>query len=277
MSNDQAQKARIAGLYHSVASTYGQVGPNIFAYAGQHLVERIAIRQGAQVLDVGAGRGANLFPAAETVGPAGQVIGIDLAPGMVEETQAEIQQRHIPHASMLLMDAEHLTFPDASFDNVLCGFAIFLFPHLEQALSEFLRVLRPGGRLGITVARDVDALSRWFGEHLTAYHQRYQCPLRAGGGEGINLESLPDYLTRAGFIGVEVLQEEADFIYADAQEWWDARWTHGPRYVLEHMEPAILAQFQAETFERLAQENPAQGIRETLRFQYILASKAATQ
>jgi len=86
----------------------------------------------AQVLDVGAGRGANLFPAAETVGPHGQVIGIDLAPGMVRETTAEIKRRNLPHVSMLQMDAEHLTFPDASFDVVLCGFAIFLFPHLEQ-------------------------------------------------------------------------------------------------------------------------------------------------
>ncbi len=39
---------------------------------------------------------------------------------------------NLPHVSMLQMDAEHLTFPDASFDVVLCGFAIFLFPHLEQ-------------------------------------------------------------------------------------------------------------------------------------------------
>ncbi|TMD69576.1 MAG: methyltransferase domain-containing protein, partial [Chloroflexi bacterium] len=80
MSNNDTQKEQIAGLYHRVASAYGHVGPSIFAYAGRHLVERIGMAEGTQVLDVGAGRGANLFPAAETIGPRGQVIGVDLAP-----------------------------------------------------------------------------------------------------------------------------------------------------------------------------------------------------
>ncbi len=60
--NDDA-KEQIAGLYHRVASVYGQTGPRIFAYAGQHLVERAGIAQGAHVLDVATGRGAILFAA----------------------------------------------------------------------------------------------------------------------------------------------------------------------------------------------------------------------
>ena len=100
---------------------------------------------------------------------------------MVRETTAEIQRRKLPYVSMLQMDAEHLTFPDASFDAVLCGFAIFLFPHLEQALAEFFRVLRPGGKVGITVAQDLDALSHWYGERITDYHARSQFALYAGG------------------------------------------------------------------------------------------------
>ncbi len=137
MNNAETQKENIAGLYHRVAPNYGQVGPNIFAYGGKHLVERIGMIEGARVLDVAAGRGANLFPAAEIVGPHGQVIGIDLAEGMVQETTAEIERRYLHNATMLQMDAEHLAFPDASFDYMLCGFAIFLFPSLEQALSDF--------------------------------------------------------------------------------------------------------------------------------------------
>jgi O-methyltransferase/aklanonic acid methyltransferase len=273
MSNDETQKERIADLYHRVASSYGQVGPNIFAYAGQQLVERIGMTQGAQVLDVAAGRGANLFPAAHAVSPSGQVIGIDLAPGMVQETTAEIKRLHLSHAIMLQMDAENLLFPDASFDYVLCSFAIFLFPHLEQALSEFFRVLRPGGKIGITVAQDIDALSRWFGEHLTSYHQRYHFPLRAGGGQGNNYSDLPLYLTEAGFINVETHQEQTGFVYANADEWWNARWSHGPRYALEHMDFQVLAQFKAEVFDKLSQEAQSPDIHSTLRFQYIIANK----
>jgi len=247
------------------------VGPNIFAYAGKHLVERIGMIEGAQVLDIAAGRGANLFPAAEMAGPQGQVVGIDLAEGMVQETRAEIERRKLHNATMLQMGAEHLIFPEDSFDYVLCGFAIFLFPSLEQTLSEFFRVLRPGGKLGITVAQDLDALSQWYGRHITEYHMRYQFLLRAGGGNGGNYSELPQYLINAGFKQVQVLYEQADFVYADAEEWWNSRWSHGPRYALEQMTPKVLAQFRAEVFAKLAQEAHSNGIHETLRIQYILA------
>jgi ubiquinone/menaquinone biosynthesis C-methylase UbiE len=171
------------------------------------------------------------------------------------------------------MDAEHMTFSDASFDYVLCGFAIFLFPHLEQVLSEFFRVLRPGGKLGITIARSLDALSQWYGECITAYHTRYHFPLSAGSGEGSNYAALPHHLTNAGFINIQVLTEQTDFVYANAQEWWGSRWTHGPRYALEQMAPEVLAQFKEEVFSRLAQEIQSQRIHETLDFQYIVAEK----
>ena len=279
MSDDRSERAarkeRIADLYHRVASVYGQVGPNYFVYAGRHLVEHTGVTEGAQVLDVAAGRGANLFTAAEVVGPHGLVVGVDLAAGMVRETAAEIEHRKLSQASMRQMDAEDLAFPDASFDYVLCGFAIFFFPHLEQALAEFLRVLRPGGKLGITVAQNLAAFSRWYGEHLTAYHQRYHIPLGVGVGKGRDYAALPDYLALAGFVDVQVMQEQAEFVYADAQEWWDSCWTHGPRYSLEQMSPPVLAQFKAEVLAQLAQEAQPDGIHEIMRFQYMIAGKQA--
>jgi len=283
LDNLEGPKANIAGLYNRVASTYGRVGPDPFAYAGKGLVERIGIHEGARVLDVGVGRGANLFPAAEKVGPRGQVIGIDLAEQMLQETRAEIERRGLLNGSVLLMDAEHLTFEDASFDYALCGFAIFLFPHFEQALAEFFRVLRAGGtlgvtmhllgKLGITVARD-GALSQWYSKLISEYHEQYHFPLNAGGAS-LDLAELPTYLARAGFIDVHVLQEQIEFIYVDAQQWWDAKWTHGTRYSLEHMTPEILAQFKAEVFDRLAEEQRPDGIHEEWNLHYVIGTRGA--
>ncbi|WP_165422910.1 methyltransferase domain-containing protein [Ktedonosporobacter rubrisoli] len=268
------QKERIAGLYQRVAARYGQIGPDLFSYVGEHLVERIGLSEGARVLDVAAGRGANLFAAARKVGPRGEVIGIDLAAGMVQETTAEIARRQLRNVRMFQMDAEALAFPDASFDALLCGFAIFLFPHLERTLVEFSRVLRPGGRLGISVARDLSPFARWYGEHITSYHQRYAIPLAAGGGKGREYAELPHYLSEAGFADVQLLQEQADFVYANAQEWWDSRWTHGPRFALEHMEPKILTRFKAEVLARLAQEEQQDGLHESMLVSYFLATNA---
>jgi hypothetical protein len=84
---------------------------------------------------------------------------------------------------------------------------------------------------------------------------------------------IPHYLTQIGFLDVGVFQEQADFVYADAQQWWNARWTHGHRYAFEHIEPSVLAQFQAEVFAKLTQEALSGSIHETLNIQYILAKK----
>lgn len=269
--NMQEPETNIAGLYNRVASLYGRVGPDFFSYAGRRLVERMNIAESAQVLDIGVGRGANLFPAAEKVGPRGQVIGIDLAANMVQETKAEIERRGISNATVLQMDAEHLTFDPASFDDVLCGFAIFLFPHLDQALSEFFRVLRTGGKLGITVARNPDALSEWYGKRLTEYHEQYHFPLNAGGRQ-LDHSAIPSYLARAGFMDVHVLHEQAQFDYADAQQWWDAKWTHGTRYSLEHMAPEVLAQFKSEVFARLEEAQRQDGIYEEINLEFIIGT-----
>jgi O-methyltransferase/aklanonic acid methyltransferase len=271
-SDTNELKTNIAGLYNRVASLYGQVGPDFFADGGQRLVGHMGIAEGAKVLDVGVGRGANLFPAAEKVGPRGQVIGIDLAENMVRETAAEIQRRNMEQARVLVMDAEHLLFDSDTFDDVLCGFAIFLFPHQEQALAEFLRVLRPGGKLGITLMSQGDSLEQWYSGRITEYHEQYHFPLNAGGGN-LDLSELPSHLTRAGFVDVQVEHEPTEIVYTDAQQWWDVKWTHGTRYSLEHMAPEVLAQFKAEVFAHLQKTQQADGIHQPGNFRFIIGVK----
>jgi O-methyltransferase/aklanonic acid methyltransferase len=111
---------------------------------------------------VAAGRGAVLFPAAERVGPRGRVVGVDLAPGMVDETQSAIARRGVANPEMRLMDAEALAFEDGSFDRVLCSFAVFWFPNLDRALDVMRRVLRPGGTVGFAFTRGADPRWSWY-------------------------------------------------------------------------------------------------------------------
>ncbi len=137
------KKASVAAYFGQVAPDYDRVGPQFFATMGQRLVALARLRPGETVLDVATGRGAVLFPAAERVGPQGKVIGIDLAPAMIQETGKVVEQRRLTQVQLLTMDAERLALPDATFDAVLCGFALFFFPRLQRALAEFRRVLKP--------------------------------------------------------------------------------------------------------------------------------------
>ena len=135
----EARREQTRALFSRAAPEYDAGGS--FAYFGRRLVEMVGVEPGQRVLDVASGRGAVLFPAAEWAGASGHVEGIDLAEGMVEATNADAERRGV-RARVRLMDAEHLDFPDASFDRVLCGFGIMFPPDQFQALSEFRRVLR---------------------------------------------------------------------------------------------------------------------------------------
>ncbi len=78
--NHEAMKKEVVGMYDRAAPLYGQVGTKQFTYFGSLLIERLALPAGAQVLDLASGRGAILLAAAEKVGAACRVVGIDLAP-----------------------------------------------------------------------------------------------------------------------------------------------------------------------------------------------------
>jgi ubiquinone/menaquinone biosynthesis C-methylase UbiE len=268
-----SEKARIAGLYNRAAPIYGAIGPAVFDHFGRRLVEVLDIPSGAQVLDVGAGRGANLFPATQKVGASGYVTGIDIAEKMVQETNADIQHRGLQNATMLHMDAENLALPDASFDYVLCSFAYFFFPDLPRALSGFYRFLRPQGKVAFNLLGGPDERWNWYEELLVDYHKRYQFPISAGGPGHRQPEQFKQLLEQVGFTDIQFIPEEPDFVYQDEQEWWASRWTHGSRYALENMPPDILASFQSEVFTRLAPLKQPDGFHNRWRQIFTIGTK----
>src|SRR5688572_1828294 len=137
-----SQKKLVESVFDTVAEGYGTL--EYVRHFGQRLVHRAGLRKGMKVLDVACGRGAVLIPAAEAVGRGGLTVGIDLAVEMIDQTYVEVRQRDLDQAIMFHMDAEALDFDSDTFDVVLCGFGLFFFPHLEKALAEFMRVLKPG-------------------------------------------------------------------------------------------------------------------------------------
>ena len=146
----QERKQGVAGVFGRAAFTYDRLGPRFFSHFGHRLVELAQISSGAKVLDIATGRGAVLFSAAEVVGAQGHVIGIDLSKEMVQENRDEIKRLNVQSVEVREMDAEYLEFPDASFDCVLCSFALHFFPQPDRALSEMYRVLKTDGRIAVT-------------------------------------------------------------------------------------------------------------------------------
>ena len=254
------RKQSVAGIFHRASSTYDHVGPSFFAHFGRQLVNHAMLPPHARVLDVASGRGAVLFPASEAMGSMGFVTGIDLAEGMTRETAREITQRGLTNAEIRLMDAEHLDFPDATFDVVLCGFALFFFPQLERALAEFRRVLKPGGRIAVsTWGNRFDKGWEW----MDPLVQKYLPPAPKEEQKSESSEEpvfdTPEGMMvifeTAGFVDIQVLSEIAEFDYGTLEKWWESLWSHGGRGRLERIEkaggPEALAQFKIEWMEQM--------------------------
>jgi ubiquinone/menaquinone biosynthesis C-methylase UbiE len=133
------------------AQDYEPLWQDQLAPAHDALLVRAALAPGERVLDVACGTGLVSLPAAAAVGAAGRVVGVDLSGQMVEAARDRAALAGIAHASFERMDAEHLEFPDASFDVVLCALGLMYAPEPERAMAEMRRVLRPGGRLVVAV------------------------------------------------------------------------------------------------------------------------------
>jgi len=252
-SNSINKKDILQGVFTRSASSYERI--RYFPIFGEWLVETAQIPKGAKVLDVACGRGAVLFPAAERVGPRGQVTGIDLADGMARETEMEIERRGLNQAEARQMDAENLTFPDSSFDFVLCGFSLQFFPHLQQALSDFRRVLKPSGHIAVTTWASDDERWNWFDD----LRNEYGAVVKLGSQSLDKPEEIQRWFSQAGFVYTQITSKELDMVFLNEEEWWNMEWSISGRAGLEKLSAEDLEGFKAEAFEKVQVQKQADG------------------
>ena len=266
-------KRKIADLYNRVATDYGQIGPRFFAHFGQRLVQLTGVTTDAYVLDIGSGRGASLMPAAEVAQTNGLVIGTDIAFQMARETGNECQRRKLANVWLMQMDGDYLAFPSHSFHFILCGFAIFFFPDPEHTLREWYRILIPTGKVGICVANKGDSRWQWYEQLLVKYQERYHFPLSPGGSDLRRPGAIKELMELIGLARVEIIEESYEFTYANAEEWWKAKWTHGARFPLEHMSKEVLTQFRTEVFGHLLHTQAVNRLNERWQLAYIIGER----
>jgi SAM-dependent methyltransferase len=104
---------------------------------------------GERVLDLGSGAGTDSLIAAQMVGEAGTVTGIDMTPAMLAKARAAAAEMGARNARFVEAEAERLPFEDESFDVVVSNGVVDLIPDKDAVFSELFRVLAPGGRMQI--------------------------------------------------------------------------------------------------------------------------------
>ena len=128
--------------------------------------DRLGLRSGEKILDLGCGFGRHAFEAARR---GADVIALDAGRDEVDRVAAmfeamleagEIELGSL-HTAAVQGDALHLPFPDATFDRVICSEVLEHIPDDVAAMRELVRVLRPGGTMAITVPRFGPELINW--------------------------------------------------------------------------------------------------------------------
>jgi len=118
-----------------------------------------AMNEGETVLDLGSGGGIDVLLSARRVGPKGTVYGLDMTDEMLALAQANTRAAGVTNVHFLKGLIEAIPLPAASVDVVISNCVVNLSPEKPKVLAEIVRVLRPGGRVGISDIVAEDRLS----------------------------------------------------------------------------------------------------------------------
>lgn len=141
---------RVARTYAAAADHYGLPALGFWDRFGAATVARLPLAAGHAVLDLCCGAGASAIPAARAVGPAGQVVGIDVAEPLLAMARARAAHEGLGNIGFRYGDATRTELPGGSFDAVICVFGVFFVPDMAAFVAEMWRLVRPGGVLAIT-------------------------------------------------------------------------------------------------------------------------------
>jgi demethylmenaquinone methyltransferase/2-methoxy-6-polyprenyl-1,4-benzoquinol methylase len=157
MTSTSKEARRIRGLFAGISRRYDLLNRilswNLDGSWRRRAAQALGLRPGMKVLDLCTGTAdlaleiCRVFPAAAGGGSGVSVVGADFTPEMVRRGEEKRKRRKAEQLSLVVADALHLPFRDASFGAVTVAFGIRNLWSLEEGLREMRRVLEPGGRL----------------------------------------------------------------------------------------------------------------------------------
>jgi SAM-dependent methyltransferase len=167
---------------------------------------------------------------------------------MVARLRADLEQLGLDNATISLGNAKELEFAESSFDVLLCGFTVALLPKPMEAIAGFARVMRPGGRIAVSMPTGAGPDWNFFGQLIGKYAHRLKSPAPPPPAP------LPDpaiLFGDTGLVDLRILDETEDFLFPNSDAWWSWVWSQGMRAMLELLPPDALEELRAEAETRL--------------------------
>ena len=259
MASHQELKARAAATYNAAADWYDAPENAFWGRFGARTVARLGLEPGMRVLDVCAGSGASAIPAAEAVGPSGEVVAIDIAEELLRHLRAKAEARGLAQLRVQPGDLLDLPAPASSFDAVICVFGIFFAADMTRAVAELWKRVAPGGRLAITT----------WGPHLfEPANTQFWDAVRAERpdlykqfnpwGAVTDPDALGALLRSAGVTNSAIVAEAGSHVLESPSAWWALVMGSGYRGTLEQLTPAAQARVRTHNLRYVADQNVSQ-------------------
>jgi SAM-dependent methyltransferase len=227
------------------------------------LVDRLDPQPGESVLDLGTGPGEPAMTIARRVGGSGNVVGVDLSENMVSIANRVAAARGQGNVKFEAMDCSSLTFPAARFDAAVSSFGFQIFTDPEKAAREAHRVVRPGGRICVSVWSTgdrvpfLDAIIGPMLKHAEPDDTGYIPTPYETGGPG----EMVAFLEAAGFRSAKEAHVRHTLRFPDADAYLRSLLDATPiGHSLHEEPPETQAEILKETRSNLARWQAAEGI-----------------
>lgn len=245
-------KLKAATTYNAAADHFDD-GPLAFwDRYGQRTVERLRLKPGSVILDVGCGSGASAIPAAIAVRPHGRVIAVDLAGRLLALARAKAAAQKLENIEFRQADMEALGYPNESFDAVVCVFAIFFVPDMVKQVRELWRMVRVGGQLAITTwgprMFEPGSAAWWAAvkQFRPDLHTTFNPWERI-----ITPQAVSQLLFDSGIRAAEIIAEDGQQVLQSPDDWWTVVQGSGYRWTLEQMDNETIARVRDINLETL--------------------------